>query len=103
MEYRYALNENLILLPRVQVVFDFFYLSSTESLVLEYKQKCTAGLSISNIGWSSSGSLISAGPTVGYLIADKWNIAYTWNIVVNQYQGMGYLNTHEFALSYQIK
>lgn len=99
-DYTFDLNEKWKLTPRLQSYTDLQQLCSSISLVATYQQKLwfgAAGSIPSNGGW------YSAGPVIGYDIAGKFRLGYTYEFWFGNFGGLGNDGTHEVILSYQLR
>lgn len=100
-DYTFDLGEKWKLTPRVQSFSDLnVTISSSVALLATYKDKFWFGAATaipSNGGW------YSVGPMIGYDVAGKFRVGYTYEHWFSNYPGMYNDGTHEIILSYQLK
>ncbi|MNY06910.1 hypothetical protein D3C86_1396900 [compost metagenome] len=100
-DYTFHLGENWRMTPRVQFGTDLLKGFSTVALITTYKN-LWFGATVLN---PFSGNGFELGPMIGYDIAGKFRLGYTYEFGINTHLSQALNNnaTHEIILSYQLK
>lgn len=102
-DYTFGLGEKWSLTPRLQSFSDGKALGSTLALLATWKERLWFGGSASI---PSKGGSYNVGPMIGYDIAGKFRLAYTYEFWISNYSASASIKnngTHEILLSYQLK
>lgn len=99
-DYTFDLGEKWKLTPRFQSFSDWNRINSTVALLATFKDNLWFGAAASI---PSNGGWYSVGPMVGYDVAGKFRIGYTYEYWFNNGLAVGNDGTHEIILSYQLK
>lgn len=99
-DYTFRLGDKWKLTPRIQSYTDLNALTSSLALLATFKDRLWFGAAGSI---PSNGGQYSIGPMVGYDIAGKFRVGYTYEFWFSNYAGMYNDGTHEIILSYQLK
>ena len=99
-DYTFQLGQNWSLTPRVQVGTDWLKSYSIVALISSWKN-----LWFGATAAFPGGNGIELGPMIGYDIAGKFRLGYTYEFGVNTHLSNAVNNngTHEIILSYQLK
>lgn len=101
-DYTFTLGEKWALTPKLQSYTDWKQLCSTVALQATWKERLWFGATATSGGYSFNG--FELGPMIGYDIAGKFRVGYTYEFGIRTtFNGIKNNGTHEIILSYQLK
>lgn len=99
-DYSFQVGEKWKLTPRLQSYTDGNQMCSSLALTAAFKENLWFGVAGSV---PSRGGIYSMGPMIGYDIAGKFRLGYTYEVWFNNNPGLYNDGTHEIILAYQLK
>ena len=108
-DYAFQVGEKWKLTPRIQSYSDLNQITSSIALIASFKDNLWFGATSSIPG---SGGIYAVGPMIGYDIAGKFRLGYTYELNLSRFQAyypgeksevILSSGSHEIILSYQLK